>query len=411
MTDILMMPTDRTVDFARKSVPLIDLTEQFASIEVEVMTAVERVFRDQKFVLGEEVTAFENAMAEDCDARFAIGCASGTDALLLALTALDLGPGDEVITTPFTFFATASAITRVGAKPVFVDIDPVTFNLDPERVADAINEHTKAILPVHLFGHCADMEPLWRLAVRHGLAIVEDAAQAIGATYRGRKAGVLGTMGCFSFFPTKNLGGAGDGGMITTDDPNLARRLQRLRVHGDVGRYEHVEIGMNSRLDALQAAVLNVKLRHLAEWTHQRQANAARYDEGLYSHGVSGDLELPITTPDFGHAYNQYCLRVKGGLRDELADSLTARGIGCAVYYPKPLHLQDCFSSLGYQRGDFPEAERAAAEVLALPIFPELGERRQQRVIDSLNQAISVLHPATIPSQQKFRPQVERRAA
>ena len=414
MSKILSMTGSRSAEQTRKPdpVPLIDLTEQFEAIQGEIFEAVERVLKSQKFVLGEEVAEFEQMMAEDCDARFAIGCASGTDALLLALAALDIGPGDEVITTPFTFFATASAISRVGAKPVFVDIDPITYNLDTEKVAAAVTEHTKAILPVHLFGRCVDMEPLWRLAVRHGLAIVEDAAQAIGATYRGRKAGVLGTIGCFSFFPTKNLGGAGDGGMMTTDDANVARRLQRLRVHGDVGRYEHKEIGMNSRLDALQAAVLKVKMRHLADWTHLRQENAARYQTRLGKMGFDEDLELPASSEDYGHVYNQYCVRVKNGHRDELIESLNLRQVGCAVYYPKPLHLQDCFAHLGYKAGDFPEAERAAAEILALPIYPELGVARQERVLEAIDDSMHAIRNSVIPASRTIRwNNGERRAA
>lgn len=369
-------------------VPLIDLVEQHAAIQHEIHAAVDRVINSQKFVLGEEVAALENEIAAYCDARHAIGCASGTDALILALMALDIGPGDEVITSPFTFFATASSIHRVGAVPVFADIDPESFNLHPAAVEAAITPRTRAIMPVHLFGRCADMEPLWRLAVRHGLAIVEDAAQAIGATYRGRRAGVLGTIACFSFFPTKNLGGAGDGGMLTTDDPDLAARLKRLRVHGDVGRYEHIEVGLNSRLDALQAAILRVKLRHLEDWTNARRQNADRYRDRFARENLCNDLQLPTERRDCRHVFNQYCVRVDAARRDEILSELQTDRIGCAVYYPKPLHLQRCFAYLAHRAGAFPESERAASEVIALPIYAELGEERQDRVIHAVAAAM-----------------------
>lgn len=377
-------------------VPLIDLVAQYESIRDEVQAAVQRVFENQAFVLGEEVENFEADIARYCDARHAIGCASGTDALLLALMALGVGPGDEVITSPYSFFATASCIVRAGARPVFVDIDPVSYNLDPQAVEAAITSRTKAIIPVHLYGQCAEMDPIWRLAVQHHLPVIEDAAQAIGSAYRGRKAGVLGTIGCFSFFPTKNLGGAGDGGMITTDDRDLAARLKRLRVHGDFGGYNHIEVGLNSRLDALQAAVLSVKLTHLDEWSEARRQNAARYEQLFAEHNLSAELVLPQTLPEHHHVFNQFVVRVPGGLRDQVLSGLRSRGIGCAIYYPKPLHLQECFSSLQYRRGQLPEAERAAEETIALPIFPELGEERQQRVVSSL---ASVLHEVSTPQQ------------
>lgn len=369
-------------------VPLIDLVEQHATIQQEIHEAVDRVITSQKFVLGDEVAALESEIAAYCDARHAIGCASGTDALILALMALDIGPGDEVITSPFTFFATASSIHRVGAVPVFADIDPVSFNLDPAAVEAAITPRTKAIMPVHLFGRCAEMEPLWRLAVRHGLAIVEDAAQGIGATYRGRHAGVLGTIACFSFFPTKNLGGAGDGGMLTTDDPELAARLRRLRVHGDVGRYEHVEVGLNSRLDALQAAILRVKLRRLESWTEARRRNAQRYAELFAREESCSGLQLPAENRDCRHVFNQYCVRVDAARRDEMISELQGAQIGCAVYYPKPLHLQRCFAYLAHRAGAFPESERAASEVIALPIYAELGQERQDRVVQVFSEAM-----------------------
>jgi dTDP-4-amino-4,6-dideoxygalactose transaminase len=388
-------------------VPMIDLVEQFETINDEVRAAVDRVLSTQKFILGDDVSGLEKQVTEFCDARFAIGCASGTDALILALMSLDIGPGDEVITSPYTFFATASSIHRVGARPVFVDIDPATYNLDPDLVEAAVTPRTRAIMPVHLFGQCASMEPLWRTAVRHSLAIVEDAAQAIGSTYRGRQAGVLGTIACFSFFPTKNLGGAGDGGMLTTDDADLAARLRRLRVHGDVGRYEHIEVGLNSRLDALQAAILSVKLRRLDQWTAARQRNASRYEQLFHEYGLDDHLSAPVTHSDCGHSFNQFCVRVCDGRRDEVLKSLQSQQIGCAVYYPKPLHLQPCFSSLGYNFGAFPESERASAETIALPIYAELGAARQERVVRGLAHALGVDKASTIVSL----PAAQRKAA
>lgn len=368
-------------------IPLIDLTAQFQAMSADVMAVVEKVFTEQKFILGEEVAELENEIAAYCDARHAIGCNSGTDALILALQALNIGPGDEVITSPFSFFATASAICRVGATPVFVDIDSDSFNLDPELVEDAITPKTKAVLPVHLFGQCCEMEPLWRIAAQHDLHIIEDACQAIGAEYHGRRAGVLGTVGCFSFFPTKNLGGAGDGGMMTTDDEELAKRLRRLRVHGDVGQYEHLEIGMNSRLDALQAAVLRVKLRKLDQWTLARQQNAKRYLELFREYALQEHLIPPKSLPHRRHVFNQFTVRLRHGARDAVLKTLRDRKIGCAIYYPKPLHLQSCFASLGYQAGDFPKAEAATKEVLALPIYPELPRPDLERVVDELARA------------------------
>jgi len=370
-------------------VPLIDLTQQYQSIKSEVDAAVQRVFTNQTFVLGDEVSNFEADMAKYCDSREAIGCGSGTDALILALQALKIGPGDEVITTPFSFFATASCIERVGATPVFVDVDPKDYNIDPDAIAAAITPRTRAILPVHLFGQCARMEAINRLATKHGLAVVEDAAQAIGSEYRGRRAGVLGTVGCFSFFPTKNLGGAGDGGMVTTDDPALAARIKRLRVHGDAGRYQHVEVGMNSRLDALQAAVLAVKLRYLDSWTEGRQRNANWYTELFDRENLNGVLELPRTLKDRRHVYNQFCIRVHDGLRDQILQSLRDQQIGCAVYYPQPLHLQPCFAHHGYKEGQFPVSEQLSRDIMALPIFAELTLAQLERVVDGLSKAVA----------------------
>ena len=367
-----------------RPVPFIDLVPQFQSMSAEVMAAVERVFAEQKFIGGDEVVGLEEEIATYCDSRFAVGCNSGTDALIIALQALDIGEGDEVITTPFSFFATASSICRAGATPVFVDIDPETFNLDVDAVEDAITPHTKAIMPVHLFGQCCDMEPLWRLSQKYKLHIVEDACQAIGAEYQGRRAGVLGTVGCFSFFPTKNLGGAGDGGMMTTDDPDLVPKLRRLRVHGDIGQYEHLDLGMNSRLDSLQAAVLRVKLKQLDNWSAARQANADRYASQFQQAGILDAITLPKIAHERRHVFNQYCIRVENGRRDHVMQQLKAAKIGCAVYYPKPLHLQTCFKHLGYQQGQFPQAEAASRDILALPSYPELPIADQDRVIDSM---------------------------
>ncbi|MBB03706.1 DegT/DnrJ/EryC1/StrS family aminotransferase [bacterium] len=388
---------------ANDPIPLISLIPQYNNIKQEIDEAVQRVFTSQNFVLGDEVSQFEADMAAYCDSREAIGCASGSDALLLALKALDIGPGDEVITSPFSFFATASCIDRVGAKPVFVDIEERGFNLDPAAVEAAVTPRTKAIIPVHLFGQCARMDPICRTAVKHNLAIIEDAAQAIGAEYRGRRAGVLGTVGCFSFFPTKNLGGAGDGGLMTTDDAQLGNRLKKLRVHGDYGRYEHVETGINSRLDAIQAAVLAVKLRYLDSWTEGRQRNAAWYEELCEREKVTEAIELPVTLPDRRHVYNQFCIRVRDGLRDHVMQSLREEQIGCAVYYPKPLHLQPCFAHHGYKEGDFPISEQVASDILALPIFSELTLNQLERVVTGISNALK--------SASKSLPQSYKKAA
>lgn len=387
MTYTLSMADERPV-------PFIDLVPQFNAMSSEIMGVVERVFSEQRFILGDEVAELEKEIAKYCDARHAIGCNSGTDALIIALQALGIGEGDEVITTPFSFFATASSIVRAGATPVFVDIDPVTFNLDPHAVEEAVTPRTKAIMPVHLFGQCCDMDALCRIAQKYNLEIVEDACQAIGAEFQGRKAGVLGSVACFSFFPTKNLGGAGDGGMMTTDDPDLAARLKCLRVHGDVGVYEHVEVGMNSRLDALQAAVLRVKLRKLDDWTEARQRNASQYAEMFRDRGVLDMITLPKIAPSRRHVFNQYCVRVKQGHRDQLMQQLKARKIGCAVYYPKPLHVQKCFKSLGYKAGQFPEAEAASRDILALPSYPELPASDQLRVVESVTEICNELRAA-----------------
>ncbi len=386
-------------------VPFIDLIAQYQTIRDEVRAAVDRCLEMQHFILGDEVTMLEKEIAEYCDSRFAIGCASGTDALILALMAVGVSPGDEVITSPFTFFASAGAIHRVGATPVLVDIEPDSFNLCPEQVERAITSRTSAIMPVHIFGQCAEMDALQRLSANHGIPIVEDAAQAIGAEYHGRRAGVLGSIGCFSFFPTKNLGGAGDGGIMTTDDPEIAERLKRLRVHGDKGGYNHVEVGFNSRLDALQAAVLRVKLRYLDQWTEGRTRNAARYEQLVSANGLTDAVTLPTVLPDRRHVFNQFTTRITGGRRDEVMKAMKDQQIGCAVYYPIPLHLQECFAHLGYQRGDLPEAERASDEVLSLPIYTELPAVHQERIVEGLCNALgrqsTIAFPTSIPIPQR----------
>jgi len=365
-------------------VPFIDLKAQFQAIRGEINTAVQRVFENQTFILGDEVSEFELSLAQYCDSREAIGCGSGSDAILLSLLALEIGPGDEVITSPFTFFATAGSIVRCGATPVFVDIEPGTFNISPAAIEAAVTPATRAIMPVHLFGQCAEMEPIWRTAARHGIPVIEDAAQAIGAGYGGRRAGVLGRVGCFSFFPTKNLGAAGDAGAMTTDDPDLAARLRRLRVHGDVGGYCHTDVGFNSRLDALQAAVLKVKLCHLDTWTAARIRNAAIWRELIIDRGLEDVITLPAEHGDGQHIYNQFSIRVLNGHRDEVLQALRARQLGCTVYYPQALHLQACFTGLGYREGVLPQSELAATEVLALPIYAELPDSHQVRFVDAL---------------------------
>jgi dTDP-4-amino-4,6-dideoxygalactose transaminase len=389
-------------------VPFIDLVAQYQTIKEEVKSAVDRCFESQTFILGDEVAGLETEIAAYCDSQYAIGCASGTDALILALLAAGVKPGDEVITSPFTFFASAGAIHRIGAIPVLVDIEPHSFNLDPEKVEQAITSRTAAIMPVHIFGQCAEMEPLWRMSAAHDIPIIEDSAQAIGAEYRGRRTGVLGTIGCFSFFPTKNLGGAGDGGIMTTDDPDIAARLKRLRVHGDLGGYNHVEVGFNSRLDALQAAVLRVKLRHLDAWTEGRARNAERYCQLIEANGLSDVVKVPTILPDRRHVFNQFTTRVVGGQREKIMKSLKENQIGSAVYYPIPLHLQKCFAYLGYQPGDLPEAERACAEVMSLPIYTELPAAHLERVVEGISKALGRQSNLGFP---KAVAQLQRRAA
>jgi len=362
-------------------VPLLDLTAQYKTIRWQVRSAIDRVCESQLFILGPEVTACERDIASFCGASHAIGVSSGTDALLVALMAAGVAPGDEVITSPFTFFATAGVIARLGARPVFVDIEAENFNLDPDAIESRLTRRTKAILPVHLFGRCAAMEPILEIAAKHGLTVIEDAAQSIGArNSHGRAAGTIGDLGCFSFFPSKNLGAFGDAGMVVTQNAKLAESVRVLRVHGGKPKYYHKQIGGNFRLDALQAAVLRVKLSYLPLWTAGRRQNAARYRE-LFDHsGLSPHVTLPQDVP--GHIYNQFVIRCVN--RDVLQAFLREREIETEIYYPVPLHLQECFAELGYARGEFPQAEAAAQEVLALPIYPELSEEQQCYVVDQI---------------------------
>jgi dTDP-4-amino-4,6-dideoxygalactose transaminase len=371
-------------------VPLLDLKAHHEPLHKEVMGALEQAFRSQAFILGPDVTKLEERVASYSHTKYGIGVSSGTDALLLALMAIGVSSGDEVITTPYSFFATAGAIARLGAKPVFVDIDPQTYNIDSSSIRKTITSRTKAIIPVHLYGQCADMAPIMEVAQRHNLKVIEDAAQAIGAEYRdGRRAGSIGTVGCLSFFPSKNLGALGDGGMVVTNDPELAERMKVLRVHGGKPKYYHKIIGGNFRLDTIQAAVLNVKLNYLDEWTKRRQENARRY-EGLFQQtGLLQQGKVQLPDPVYResgckhyHIYNQFVLRVER--RDDLMAYLKQKGIGTEVYYPVPFHLQECFRYLGHKEGDFPESERAAKGTVAIPIYPELTAAQQQEVVDSI---------------------------
>lgn len=365
-----------------QSFPFLDLKAQYRTIKAEIDAAIQRVMESQHFILGPEVESLENEIAAYTQSQFAIACASGSDALLLALMALEVGLGDEVVTTPFTFVATAGSIARLGARPVFVDLDPNTYNLDPGRLAAAISSKTKAIIPVHLFGMAADMDCIMEVANARRIPVIEDAAQAIGAVYKGRPVGSIGLCGCFSFFPSKNLGGAGDGGLLTTHDAEFADRLRVLRNHGGHSKYECELIGVNSRLDALQAAILRVKLHHLDVWTEGRRKNAARYSELFNSRGLDRILTLPHVQEGRTHIYNQYVIRAPR--RDELKDALTNCGVPTEIYYPIPLHLQRAFAYLKYKPGDLPQSEAASSEVLALPIFPEMSLSQQDLVVESI---------------------------
>jgi dTDP-4-amino-4,6-dideoxygalactose transaminase len=388
-------------------VPLLDLKAQYQLIRSEIEEVLISVAESQRFILGPQISQLEKSIANYTGTKFAVAVSSGTDALLVALMALGVKPGDEVITSTFSFFATAGVIARLGAKPIFADMDPVTYNIDPETIRSPMSRHTKVIIPVHLYGQCAEMKPILDIADQYGLTVVEDAAQAIGAQYRdGRRAGSMGTVGCFSFFPSKNLGGFGDGGMVVTNDAELAERMTILRVHGSSPKYYHKVVGGNFRLDTIQAAVLLVKLKYLDAWTLKRQQNAQVYRRHFERYGLSDHSESQhfsesnrVILPNavykndslsHYHIYNQFVIRVQR--RDELRDFLNSRKIGTEIYYPVPFHLQECFSYLGYKKGDFPMSEQAAMESLALPIYPELTTTQQEYVVRSIaeffNQAI-----------------------
>lgn len=371
------------------NIPLLDLKAQYKTIKPEVEAAIAEVFESQHFILGPQVEQCEKAIAEYSSCSYAIGVSSGSDALLACLMAENIGTGDEVITTPYSFFATAGAIARLGATPVFVDIDPATYNLDTKQLASKITSKTRAIIPVHLYGQMADMDPIMRLAAEHNLVVIEDAAQAIGAEYRKRRAGSIGHYGCFSFFPSKNLGAAGDGGMIVTNDAQRAEKSRCLRGHGAKPKYYHKIIGGNFRLDTIQAAVVSAKLPHLDDWTAARQRNAKRYDRLFKESGL--EIGTPVVAAD-RHIFNQYVIRVSR--RDELQAHLKKNGVGTEVYYPVPLHLQECFAYLGHKAGAFPESERAAKETLALPIHPELTESEAQFVAQSVCEFVAKQTPA-----------------
>ncbi len=364
------------------NVPLLDLKTQYASIKQDIQVVLDTVCAEQSFILGAHVQNLENSLASFIGTDHAIGVASGSDALLLSLMEVGIEPGDHVVTVPFTFFASAGVISRLHARPVFVDVTPDTFNLDPTRLADILTPDVKAILPVHLFGQCADMETILQIADEKGIPVIEDACQAIGAARNGVQAGAFGRTGCFSFFPSKNLGGFGDGGLITTPDPLAAERLRLLRVHGSRSEYHHHFIGMNSRLDALQAAILQVKFQHLAEWTAKRQAHASSYRQMFQACGLDERVTVPMVSSRNTHVYNQFTIRTPQ--RDALSAYLTQHGIGNRIYYPVPLHLQECYQDLGYHKGDFPVSEQLSQEVLSLPIYPELTPDQLQYVVDTI---------------------------
>ena len=371
------------------AIPLLDLHAQYRPLRDDLLAAISRICDSQRFIGGPEVDAFEREMAALVGVPHSVGLSSGTDALLAALMALDIRPGDEVIVPTFSFFATAGCVSRLGAIPKLVDIDARTCNIDPEQAVAAITPRTRAIIPVHLYGQCAEMDPILAAAARAGIAVIEDAAQAIGATYHGRQAGSMGTAGCFSVFPSKNLGAFGDGGLLTTHDARLADEVRLLRNHGAEPKYFHKRIGGNFRLDALQAAVLRVKLPHLAGWSEARRRNADRYDRLFRASAAADRIVLPFRAPGCVHIFNQYTIRVPN--RDAVRAKLDAAGIGTEIYYPVPFHLQECFAPLGYRRGDFPVAERVAAETLALPIYGELTEPQQEQVVNAIDGAVAEL--------------------
>ncbi|HEX4347677.1 MAG TPA: DegT/DnrJ/EryC1/StrS family aminotransferase [Vicinamibacterales bacterium] len=363
-------------------VPLLDLEAQNGPLREETLAAITRVCDSQRFIMGPEVAALEGELSRMLGIGHAVAVSSGTDAVLLALMALGVGAGDEVVTSSYSFFATAGAVVRLGARPVFVDIDPVTFNLDPAQTAAAITPNTRAVMPVHLFGVCADMEPVLAAAARANVPVVEDAAQAIGASYQSRPAGGMGTIGCFSFFPSKNLGAFGDAGLVTTNDAPLAAKMRQLRNHGAEPKYYHHLVGGNFRMDEIQAAVLRVKAPRLAAWTEARRLNAQRYKKMFEAAGIADRVGLPSEPASGRHIFNQFVIRVSD--RDGLKRHLDAQGIGNEIYYPVPLHLQPCFAGLGYRRGDCPNAERAADDTLAIPIYGELSMAQQQSVVDAI---------------------------
>jgi dTDP-4-amino-4,6-dideoxygalactose transaminase len=364
------------------AVPLLDLKAQYAVLRDEIRPAIDRVLESQLCINGPEVAQLEKEIAKYSQTKHCVGVSSGTDAILLCLMALDIKAGDEIVTTPYTFFATAGCVARIGAKSVFVDIDPATFNIDPAQIEAAITPKTKAIMPVHLFGQCADMDPILAIAKRHNLPVIEDAAQAIGSEYKGKRAGTMGTVGCFSFFPSKNLGAVGDAGAVTCNDDLLAKRLVKLRGHGAEVKYYHDEVGGNFRLDTIHAAVLSVKLKYLDEWTAARQKNAAFYTKAIEADPVLRSVITPPPIVQSRHIFNQYCIRVKD--REGLKDFLKVNQIGTEVYYPVPMHTQKCFKDLGYSQGDFPHSEEAALTSLALPIYPELNDAQKQHVVNTL---------------------------
>jgi dTDP-4-amino-4,6-dideoxygalactose transaminase len=363
-------------------IPMLDLKAQYAQVKDEVEAALARVIASQHFINGPDVEALETEVAAYCQAKHAIGVSSGSDALLVALMALDVGAGDEVITTPYTFFATAGAIARLGAVPVFVDIEPATFNIDPHAIAARVTPRTRAIIPVHLFGQCAEMAPILEIAAKHHLPVIEDAAQAIGAEYKGRRAGSMGTVGCFSFFPSKNLGALGDGGAVTTNDAALADKIKLLRGHGSNPKYFHKVVGGNFRLDTIHAAALRVKLKYLDGWTLGRQQGGAYYTSLFQQHGLQGKTAVTPRVVQNRHIFNQYVVRFDD--REGVRKHLQTHKIGTEIYYPQPMHLQECFAYLGYKQGDFPESERAAQTTLALPMFPELTSAQRERVVSTV---------------------------
>ncbi len=368
----------------KSTVPLLDVNRGNATLRDEILASIAEVVDSGRFLHGPQVGELECTVAGLCQTPYAIACASGSDALLLALMALDIQAGDEVILPSFTFFATASAVARLGANPVFVDIDPKTYNLCPIAVAASVTSRTRAIIPVHLFGQCAAMDKITAIAKKHDLPVIEDAAQAIGAEYLGRPAGAWGDIGCLSFYPTKNLGGMGDGGMMVCHDTETAAKLRLLASHGMQPRYYHKLVGINSRLDTIQAAILNVKIAHLQSYSDARQKNANRYAELFAASGLTQNIELPYHAPEALHVWNQYGIRVPGGMRDSLRKHLTDIGIGNEVYYPVPLHQQECFRDLGYTDGCLPQTEKAAKEILHLPIYPDLIESEQDAVVSGI---------------------------